>query len=247
LLLWNESDAGGLKVDAEPALITTPAPKSSDAVIERNTSLALDGDGSLEGKLTINYRGQEALERRIANHKKDETGRRKALEDEARGWLPAGSSVQLKSTAHWDSANDALTSEFTVKIPGAATKTGHRMLVPLEIYEINAKPLFSSAIRVNDVYFDYPYQVSDDVTVQLPAGYAVEGLPKPQTFSARSGTYSMSATQEGSSIHLKRHLAVEQFYVPVSDYAQLRSFFSSVRTSDEEEVVLQAQTNAQAQ
>jgi len=247
LLPWNESDAGGLKVDAEPALITTPKPKSSDAVIERNASLALDSDGSLAGKVTINYVGQEALIRRTGNHKKDDEGRRKALQDEARGWLPASSSVELKSAAHWDEANTPLTAEFAVKIPGAATKTGHRMLVPLEIYEIGAKPVFTSATRVNDVYFGYPYQVSDDVTVQVPAGYTVEGLPKPQTLSARSGTYSISATQEGSSMRLKRRLVVEQFYVPVSDYAQLRSFFSSVRTSDEEEVVLQAQTNAPAQ
>ncbi|HXJ95493.1 MAG TPA: DUF3857 domain-containing protein [Terriglobia bacterium] len=247
LLPWNESDAGGLRVGAQAVLIKTPAPKSSDAVIERNASLALDSDGSLAGKITINYMGQEALERRIANHKKDETGRRRALEDEGRGWLPAGSSLELKSATHWDEANTPLTAEFAVKIPGAATKTGRRMLVPLEVYEIGAKPLFASATRVNDVDFDYPYQVTDDVTVQLPAGYTVEGLPKPQTLGGSSGVYSLWATQEGTSVHLKRHLAVEQYYVPVSDYAQLRSFFSSVRTSDEEEVVLQAQTKAQGE
>jgi len=248
LLPWEESAARGIKVDVErPALITTTLPKSSDAVVERKASLILDAEGKLEGKMTVSYTGQEALERRISNRNKDDTGRRKALEDEVRGWLPAGSSADLKSVAHWDESDEALSAEFTVKIPSATTATGHRMLVPLEICEINGKQFFKSATRVHDVYFDYPYEESDEVTVQIPAGYAVEGLPKPQNVRSPFGSYEMSVVQEGGSVHLKRRVAVQQFYIPVNDYSRLRSFFSSVRVGDEEQMVLQTKATEQAQ
>jgi len=92
----------------------------------------------------------------------------------------AGSTLELKSATHWDGGDETLGAEFDVRIPGATTKTGHRMLVPLEIYATKSKPFLTGASRVHAVNFDYPDQVSDDATVQLPAGYGVEPCPSPR-------------------------------------------------------------------
>jgi len=247
LLPWEETDAMGIRADArQPGLVTTPEPKSTDAVIERKGTLTLDAKGDLEGEVTINYSGQEALERRIDNRNEDEAGRRKNLEDEVRGWLPAGATVELKNVSHWDQSEQSLYVAFSIKVPASATTTGHRMLVPPDIFQINGRQPFRSINRVYPVYFDYPYEEADDIRVQLPRGYLVEGLPKPRSINSPFGEYETSIQPHGDSVRLIRHLAVQKFYIPVSYYAALRAFFSQVRIGDEDQMVLEAKGNVQA-
>src|SRR5205807_4921460 len=85
LLPWEESDTQGIRLDEfNGGVISIPGFKSSDAVLERQSTLKLDTDGNLQGKLNITFRGQEALSRRLAAVFQDEAGRRKALEDEVK-------------------------------------------------------------------------------------------------------------------------------------------------------------------
>jgi len=125
-LPWNETATGGIRVEKDStSFVETPNPRSDDAVIERKASLQLDGEGGMQGELQVRFTGHEAMQRRLEDRERDEAGRRKALEDEVKGWLPAGSTVTLGSVSKWDDASESLDANFTLKIAnyGAATRT----------------------------------------------------------------------------------------------------------------------------
>lgn len=241
LLPWYETATKGVRADELGVITSTPVPDSSDAVIERKALLQMENDGSLEGQLKVTFVGQEALNRRLEANEKDDTARRKMLEDEVKGWLPAGSAVNLIEPGNWESSEESLSVEFKVKILNIATSTGRRILLPLGVFQASEKHPLSRATRVHPVYFHYPWQELDDVSVQLPNGYQVESLPKSQkSVPGSAARYEISPESHAGVLQLRRHFAMQGFLFAVEDYPGLRKFYDDVRAADEQQVVLRA-------
>ncbi|MGD0920567.1 MAG: DUF3857 and transglutaminase domain-containing protein [Terriglobia bacterium] len=245
LLPWQETDTGGLRPGKEGGVIvTTSRPKSADAVVERTATLQLDTEGAVEGNVQVKFVGQEALERRLDNRHADEAGKRKALEDEVKGWLPKGSTVELKNVPHWESSEESLSAEFTVKDQDFATATGRRLLLPLAIFQANEKYPFQTAKRAYPIYFRYPYQELDTITVTLPKGYQVESLPAPRSKEFPFCRYDITRRSQDGTLRLERRLVMDGHFFRVEGYSALRVFYDSVRAGDEEQVVLKAVESA---
>jgi len=241
LLPWQETDTKGLRPEKEGfTSVTTPQPESAEAVVERNATLHLAQDGTLEGNVQVKFAGQEALELRLDNRHADDAGRRKILEDEMKEWLPKGTSVELKSTPNWESSEASLSAEFTVKVQDFATATGRRLLLPLAIFQANEKYPFQSSKRVHPIYFRYPFQELDTITVTLPKGYQVESLPAPRSKEFPFCRYDIARRSQDGTLRLERRLVMDGHFFPVEAYSALRTFYDSVRAGDEEQVVLKA-------
>ena len=54
---------------------------------------------------------------------------------------------------------------------------GSRAVLPAAIFTVGEKGIFEHANRVHPIYFEYPYEKSDDLTVELPAGWHVGSVP----------------------------------------------------------------------
>jgi hypothetical protein len=219
-------------------LVTTPDPTSAMAVIERKATLQLDGDGSAEGTIGVNYVGQEALERRIATANSDDTARKKLLEDEMKEWMPGATVVKLDGSVNWEQSEQSLHATFTVKFPGYARPTGRRLLFRAGFFGGSAQSLKSDK-RTHDVYFAHPFEETDDVTWKLPDGYRAGSLPEKQDTPTIFGKYTLSTDVSGSVVRSQRHFTVQAVLVPVSYYAALRSYFNVVRQHDESQIILE--------
>jgi hypothetical protein len=135
LLPWQRTGVQCLKLDKEGGeWMDTAMPDSGAARVERTADLKLRGDGSLEGKLKVAYRGQEALSLRLEERNKDDVARRKFLEDQVKEAVPAGIEVQLTNQPNWSSSEFSLVAEFSQKVPGWASSTGHRTIVPAGLF-----------------------------------------------------------------------------------------------------------------
>jgi hypothetical protein len=245
-LPWYETNTVGIRVsNPGGGLVQIPPGKSADAVIERKASLELDAEGNLQGKLSVNFVGQEALDQRSEAREMDEAGRKKQLEDQVKGWLPQGATVELKSVANWEQSGDALYAEFTVNVPNYASSTGRRLLAPSGIFQSNKKRVFQNAKRVHPVYFPYPYQEADDITLQLGPSRKVETLPAARSQTVSFGSYEASCASQGGTVRLKRKMAMEGIYFTVDHYAALRAFYDTVRGGDDQQIVLQNVSAAQ--
>jgi hypothetical protein len=240
VLPWSESSAGGVKVgDQGGEGITTPRPVSSDATTVRRADLDVSADGSIAGKLQIDFAGQEGALLRQENRKEDETGRTKVLEDKIKAWLPVGSTFEITKIANWENVEQPVHAEGDVKIPSLNSTAARRMIMPLEVFQMWQMSSFASEKRVNKVYFHYPYEETDDIKLRLPAGYGVESIPPERKLNSGPMSYELSAMQQGNSVELKRHLVVGGILFSKDAYPALRQFFGSVKTNDSAQIVLE--------
>lgn len=248
LLLWDRTGVKGFRVEKEGGVpVTTPEPQSADALTERRATLKLGEDGSLISKVQVAFHGQEALERRLAAIEEDEAGRRKQLEEEVKGWFPAGAKVEIEKVSHWEDPEEPLRVDFTVEAAEFAVSTGRRLLVPLGIFQTKEKHPFEHAKRVHPIYFRYPWQEKDEVILELPAGYQVEAMPETQKTPAGDALYEISCENQRSGLQVRRRLVMNVVLLPQKQYSALRYFFSKVKAADEQHVVLQAMEMGQRQ
>ena len=76
LLPWRLTAVQGLKLDKTGGtLVQIPQPSSSTSKVERFAALKISTSGDLEGKLKVQYTGQEAMVRRAEERNEDDTTR----------------------------------------------------------------------------------------------------------------------------------------------------------------------------
>lgn len=240
LLPWGETGVRGLKLDKEGGTwVTTPIPESSVSKIERKADLKMTTDGSLEGKLTVTYTGLEATWRRVDERNEDETHRKKFLEDSVKEIVPVGIEVELKNKPDWTSSAPALVAEYDLKVPGWVSGAGRRALLPVGLFSGAEKHMCEHATRVHPMYFRYMFEKSDDIQIELPLGWQVDSLPQPITKDAKLIVYNLKVENHNGTLHLQRGLKVELVSLEQKYYPALRNFYQSVRSGDEQQIVLQ--------
>jgi hypothetical protein len=240
LVTWDETGVAGLRLDKEGgSWITTPIPESSSSQIARNADLRLSEDGTLQGKLKVTFSGLEALWRRVEERNEDAGSRKKFLEDQIKEYIPMGSEVELSNKPEWNSAATTFVAEYDIKVPGWASGAGRRVLVPTALFSNSEKHLFEHADRIHSIYFSFPFQKSDDVTIELPLGWQVSSVPKPLTQDSHVVIYKLKVDENKGVLHIQRQLDMQLLMLDVKYYGALRNFFQTVRTADEQQIVLQ--------
>jgi uncharacterized protein DUF3857 len=240
MLVWPETGVQGLRLDKDGGTwVQTTLPESSESCIERTAVLNLSDTGDLEGKLTITFTGLEALQRRLEERNEDEADQRKFLEDEAKEYIPAASEIDLTNKPEWKSSAPTLVAEYKMKIPGWVSGAGRREMLPVGIFAAPEKRVFEHTERVHPIYFRYPFEKMDDVTIILPVGWQVGSLPPAKMQDAKSVLYELKVDNDKATLHLSRRLKVDLLLLPQKYYPALRNFFQVVRSGDDEQVVLQ--------
>jgi len=240
LLPWEETGVKGLRMDKDGgSWVTTTLPESSESQINRKAQLKLSDTGDLEGQVTVTYTGLEAQTRRVELRHSDETGRKKYLEDALKEYIPASAEVELKNKPEWATASPALTAEFDVKIPGWVAGAGKRALMPVGFFSATEKQLFEHSSRVHPIYFEFPFEKVDDVTIQLPLSWQTSSLPKPISNDGHVILYTLTAEDKKGTLHVTRVLRVDFLQLEQKYYPALRTFFQVVRSGDESQIVLQ--------
>jgi hypothetical protein len=240
LLPWGETAVAGLKLDKDGgSWITTTLPESALSKIGRKAEMKLLDDGTLAGKVTVTFSGLEAMSRRVEERNEDEAARKKYLEDQLREYIPVGVDVDLTNKPEWGDASVPLVAIYDLKVPGWASAAGHRALVPVGLFSATEKQLFEHANRVHPVYFHYPFQKEDDVSIDLPLGWKVSSVPKELNQDAKAVAYVLKVQDDKGTLHLKRVLRCDLLMIDAKLYPTLRTFFQTVRTGDEEQIIVQ--------
>jgi Domain of Unknown Function with PDB structure (DUF3857) len=240
LLQWQETGVAGLRLDKDGgAWVSSMLPSSSESRTERKANLKLSDSGDLEGTLTITFSGLEGMSRRIEQLHNDAAERKKYLEEQAKEYIPVAVELELTNQPDWKSSSQPLVGEFSVKIPGWVSGAGRRAFLPVGIFSATEKHIFEHANRVHPIYFQFPFEKVDDITINLPPSWAVQSLPASQNQGGHPVGYVLQTEKGASSIHVNRKVVVDLFLLDPKYYPTLRNFFQVVRTGDEEQIVLQ--------
>ena len=239
-LPWYESGASGVRVTKDGAqMISTADPNSGDNTIVRQADVQVENSLAMSGTIKVDLIGQDAATLRMDERKEDESGRKKALADEIKSWLPVGATFEVTSIANWADVEKPLHVEGTFAIPPVSAAASQRLLLPLEIFPATEAASFQTEKRVNAISFPFPYEKADDIVIQAPLGYAVQSLPPAQTINLGAVSYTIAASKQSGGFEVKRHLVVNGILFGKENYPTLRAFFSRVKTDDDAQTLLQ--------
>jgi hypothetical protein len=247
LLPWAQTSTQALKLDKKGGeLVVVPEATQDKAAVTRSVKAVLNPTGVLRGQIVIQYQGSEALERRLAGLRTDAVGRKKMLEDELNEWLISGAIVSLTGVEGWDDSKDALTATFDVEVPGYASVTGKRLLIPVYLFQTKQVSTFKQSQRRFPVYFPHAFSEIDQVAIVIPAGFSAESVPQEQDAGLPYARYQIRSQMSASQLVTQRNLLFNGIFFPLERYAELREFFNKVGSGDEQQAVMrEGSTRAQ--
>jgi hypothetical protein len=240
LLPWEETGVPALVLDKDGGTwLQTDLDGGGITRILRAGDLKLLDDGTLEGNVRVTFSGQAAFAHRIDQRVASDEDRKKALEEEVRNSIPLPSEVELTNAPDWASCAPVLVADFRLKIANWATAGRKRLLVPVGIFSAGEKQTFIHASRHYSVYFEYPYDHMDDLRISLPQGWQIASVPKASAVDLKAAKYAYTfRNSEGAAI-VHRDLQIQFVLLEQQFYPTLRGLFQSLKSKDEEQIVLQ--------
>jgi len=244
LMHWKRTNVTGIRQlpSGDAGFADTPQADPNKSLTVRVARLKLAPDGSADGEVEVAFRGEEALIHRLDYLDSDEQGRKKDIEDEVREWLPDGTDLKLTELKNMDAIDEPLVGTFKVRVPQLGASAGKRLLLPAGIFELRKRQVLMHSERKQPIYFNYPYREVDKALIELPPGMQVDTLPEAKDVNNGFSIYRAKRTANGSQIILDRDFAVLGLGLPLEYYPQLKSFFETVKSGDDEQVVLKAAT-----
>ncbi|NNE65080.1 MAG: DUF3857 and transglutaminase domain-containing protein [Pyrinomonadaceae bacterium] len=217
---------------------TTPLSKPENSLVKRTGNFELDADGVLKGTATRAYNGHWAHEQRRSEYLETDNERAEHFEEELKS---DNSTAEISNVAirNFFEASKPLEKSYAVTIPGYGQKTGSRIFLQPGFFEYNSKPMFTSATREHDIYFDFPWSEDDDIEIKLPADYALEKFSLPKDIKESKGiagsSYKIKYDRENHSIRYTRKYFIGgngQIYFKKGAYKPLKRLFDLFHESD---------------
>lgn len=243
---WKHTLVQGLRqTDGGTAIAGTPGQSYKDSRTDRIADLKMDEHGEATGTVTVRYGGAPALRWRQVYLRGDATSLNHDLQTAMERLMPGGMDVKVSSIENLEDYEKPLKVTFEVK-GQIASSTGKRLLVPSDIFVVNAKPTFPHEKRDLAVYFDYASSVLDAVRVTFPASLGVESVPaSDQTMFQKTAAYQIQVQSNPTSVTVHRNLLIGDIFFPLEQFADLRAFYNKFETKDQEPVVLKVAAAAQ--
>jgi transglutaminase-like putative cysteine protease len=249
MLPWKAEGQDVLVLDAKKKMavfVRTPISSPEKSVEKRTARLRLTEDGTLEGKVRIEYTGHLGADIKEQNDEASETEREETLRNMIKERMSTAEISDIKIENATDTEKPFV-YEFKIKVPGYAQRTGKRLFIQPSFFEKGASPLFQTTARRYPIYFRFPWSEEDDVSIELPSGYALDNPEAPAPFSAGQITgYNMKlmATSDGRTLIMRRKFffgGQDSILFPVQSYPQLKQVFDSLRDRDNHTIALKQQ------
>ena len=244
MLRWQEEGEDALLSDPkEPAWIKTPLSPPEKSKQKRVAKLRLSEDGTIEGDVVIEYYGHFAVEKKNFNDGDSPAQREQSLRDSIKERMSTAELADIKIENVTDRVKPFIYA-YHVRVPGYAQRTGKRIFLQPSFFEHGTGPMFSATERKNMIYFHYPWSEEDEVTIDLPPGYALDSADSPSEISGGvvSG-YKPSAgiTKDGKTLVYKRSFFFGgggNYLFPLSSYGPLKDYFERVHKQDDHTITL---------
>jgi Domain of Unknown Function with PDB structure (DUF3857)/Transglutaminase-like superfamily len=247
MLPWREEGLDALLADAkETKWVRTPQSLPEKSLEKRSGKFTLSEDGTLEGDVRVEYTGHSGADMKNFYDEKADAEREKDMTDDLKARL---STAELTSVQVENVTDKIKPFVFTyhIKVPGYAQRTGKRLFLQPGFFSRGVRPLFSTNERKNDIYFHYPWSEQDEITIELPAGFAPDNAdaPAPITPELTHGICAQAITlaisKDNRTLVYKR-----SFYFggggvilfPAANYRAVKQLFDEIQKADDHTITL---------
>jgi hypothetical protein len=180
MLGWTiENQAVMITDPRAPVWDITPLSPPEKSGSRRSGTFKLLPDGSLEGRMRVEFTGHWAYYYKSANRQQSADELEKTLKGYVRNAVSGAAEVEDIKTAGPDDGEKSFVFTCRIVVPQYAARTGKRLFFQPGVFERNSKPRFTASTRSSDIYFNYPWMERDDLTIELPADFALESAAAP--------------------------------------------------------------------
>ena len=246
-LVWYEEDVWALLVGEKSfSWLRTPASRAEDSIAKRTGKLRLLDDGTLEGDVRIEYADQLGLGHKLENYDKSANKREEDFKADFKRRMSTAEISDLV-IENISNPNKPVVYAFKIRVPGYAQKTGKRLFLQPGLFEHGEPPVFSSATRKYAIYFHYPWSEKDHLTIDLPAGFALDNADTPppirpeMTQGICAQTIKMGVTTDGRTLVYDRTFFFGgggNILFPAQNYAALKTLFDAISQANEHTITL---------
>lgn len=223
---------------------TMPMTDYQDSSAKRTGKLKLLEDGTLEGTIHVEYEGHQAISRRREGFMASQTKREDDFKEEIKNQMSAAEITNL-SVENFEDPEKPLGYSYKVHIPNYAQKTGKRLFVQPGFFEYGSSPAFSTATRIHNIYFPYPWSEQDEITIELPKNFELDNADAPATVADPSKIGSLDIDIGVDKINniliYKRNFYFGgngRILFPVSVYQQMKNLFDLFHKADTHTITL---------
>lgn len=244
MLPWRLEGQQALVPDSkEPTFVRTPLSLPEKSLVKRTATLALDADGTLEGDAAIEFTGHQAMTRKEDLDEESQEQREQTLRDQIKARMSTAEISNIKIENVTDPVKP-LIYRYHVRVPGYAERTGKRLFVQPAFFEKGVPPLFSASARRYQVYFHYAWQEQDDVTINLPRGFALDNADAPGPFKvtdvAQYGV-KIQVANKNEQLLYHRDWTFNALIFPQTSYTGVKQVFDMLHKSDGHTITLKQQ------
>jgi len=242
-LHWSHSGAGGVAMDrgGKVEVVITPLQVNTDNKIVRVGNVTVTPQGAVSGALKVGFVGQEALYLRQMALQTDPNAVKQRMETLIASEVPDGVTAHIDRLANLDDADKQLVA--VVQVSGSLSDhAGNHLVLPRVFFETKeTDPFPVDNPRVLPVDVHYPSREEEQVTYQLPAGFAIAGPPQDASLKWEdNAVYQLRSKVDSGSIVTSRVLARGFTLLDASEYGKLRDFYDKVATTDRQQLVFNA-------
>jgi hypothetical protein len=245
MLPWYEENTSVLLLGSKDYYRTeTPLSAPDKSAARRTGKFKLLEDGTLEGTVRIEYTGHLAYLYKMNNYDESAAKREEDLKEEIKKQLSTAEISDIGIENATDPEKPFI-YQFKVRVPNYAQKTGKRLFLQPGFFEYGSSPLFSSATRKYDIYFNYPWSENDSVEIALPSGFELDSAEKPPVIADPSniGYLKIDIGVDNDVTFLKYG---REFYFgnkgkilfPVGVYPALKNLFDEFQKNDSHTITL---------
>ena len=194
-----------------------------------NINLSEQGAANLKVSLSVLNRQYESC---IPLLKADEKDRQKYLHQIVHAPQAEIGKVDINESGA------KITLDAEIKSQKYANQTGQRLFVPICPVHRGYTVPNTNTERIDDIWRDMGYLDTDDITITIPEGYAIEACPKGVSIEQPFASFSFSIKADDNTIHIRNRLLMKSGTFPKSQYPQLADFIRSINSAYNQKVVL---------
>lgn len=149
---------------------------------------------------------------------------------------------RIEEYKHFDVAEVEDTALITINIEttssGYATNSGSRMMVPVNPMHKNHSQLRNTENRQLPVKTSLNYEDRESITINIPEGYAIETLPKPQMTESAVGTLKTTIEASERTVRITYDVKRTKQTLPAESYPEVQAFVKQVHNAYNQKIVL---------
>jgi transglutaminase-like putative cysteine protease len=241
-LPWQlQSNYGLLMAPDGGHLISLPLLPASTNRLLRTAKFDLNASGDLSGEVhELEWGGPAQQERR--EFFDQEPSKRVEVFDNFLANFLSNFRLTAASIGNLDKYDESLTLDYKFVSPGYANAAGDLLFVrPRVVGDKNTGMLrlfTEHKPRKYPIEFEEATRQDDVFDISLPAGYVVDGLPKPVQADCDYATYKSETNVSDGVLHYKRTFEIKDVVVPKEKLPAVRDFLQQVAADQQSAAVL---------